>query len=693
MCIFVHNKYICINYDVQIMYRFAEWILVAISVSACISDDYISAQKPFEETGSELIADDGDLLCRTSMALKTSLNDQMNVIWDHDDRLMVVGQSSSDGETYFIKELSSDSRTAIFTAEETPIEDEVRYALYPAAAFKSFDAQSLRLTVSMPRLSEISNLPMVASSHGSIFNFINLFGGIAVRPYDLQCQDISIKKLEVFSRDGKAIGADAVVDLETLRIVDFQGENMSISLVLDNAVNINSEGWTSWSTHSLSTFAENAKEFIFYLPSGDYPSGFDIVLTDENGCSYVYETGPMTILSGRVTYMSYEPLVLYYGTENSVRVDPGITSVDIEVTPYCTFNKTFQRNGRMVVSDRDIISSAQVIWQQEYGCMEEDVMTTAQSGTVIPAEGQLKLTKSDYGKIYMNVPLTGDAGNALVAIKGADGTILWSFHIWVSESEDVPCNTVTGGQYTIMDRNLGATSVNDRSQTTEELIRNSFGLFYQWGRKDPFPRLLHRTARVTENTYSAQLPYTNSTLRQSSATGNISYTTRNPDKRIWMDNTKGCNWLTSYIGELWGFHYSSGSIDRLVAENKLRDGVKTVYDPCPSGYKVADIKHIKGLVEQNEEKLTSRDKWYGYHFDTGASVTTYIPASGWVKSGIADNLALCYEGYWGMLWTSASAISNVHYMYLHNASSVTFDDSYTFVRGNMCPVRCVKIEK
>ena len=74
-------------------------------------------------------------------------------------------------------------------------------------------------------------------------------------------------------------------------------------------------------------------------------------------------------------------------------------------------------------------------------------------------------------------------------------------------------------------------------------------------------------------------------------------------------------------------------------------------------------------------------------------MTTYIPASGWVKSGIADNQALCYEGYWGMLWTSASAIANVHYMYLHNASSVTFDDSHTFVRGNMCPVRCVKIEK
>ena len=624
--------------------------------------------------------------------MKTSLNDQMEVVWDKSDKIRVVGQSNVKGESYHIKELSSDGRTAVFTTEGKPVMDEIRYVLYPEASFKSFDASSLRMIVSMPVLSELSYLPMVASSQGIIFEFANLFGGIAVRPYDIQNLGIAIKKLEVVSRDGKPIGADAVVDLETLMIAGFQGQETSVTLDLDKAVNISSWGWTSWSTHNLSTFDDNAKEFVVYVPSGDYPSGFDVVMTDEDGRSYVYETGPMTIAQGCITRLAYEPLTIYYGSENSVCVAPGTSSVEIDVTPYCTFSRSFQRDGRMVLSKGDIVSSAQVLWQQEYGCQTADVMTTAQSGTVIPTGGQLNLVRSDDGRVSMSVPLTGTAGNALVAITDKTGTILWSYHIWVSEAADVPCSTTIGGQYTIMDRNLGATSVNDKSQTTEELIRNSFGLFYQWGRKDPFPRLLHRTARVTANSYSAQLPFTNSVQRLDRTIGSIAYATRNPAQRIWLDNSSGCNWLSSYVGELWGFHYSSNSIDRLVSENKLRNGVKTVYDPCPAGYKVADVKHIKGLVEQNAEKLTSRDKFYGYHFDTGAS-TTYIPASGWVKSGIADNLALCYEGYWGMLWSSASGLMNVNYMYLHSASSAVFADSHVCVRGNMCPVRCVKIEK
>lgn len=644
-------------------------------------------------TDGSLAVDDQDLLCRTTAVLKTSLNDQMEVVWGKDDRIRVMGQSNVKGESYHIKELSTDGRTAVFTTEGKPVMDEIRYALYPEAAFKSFDASALRMTVSMPMLSETASLPMVASSQGSIFEFANLFGGIAVRPYDIQNLGIAIKKLEVVSRDGKPIGADAVVDLETLSIAGFQGQETSVSLDLDEAVNISSWGWTSWSTHELSTFDDNAKEFVVYVPSGDYPSGFDVVMTDEDGRSYIYETGPMTIAQGCITRLAYEPLTVYYGSENSVRVAPGTSSVEIDATPYCTFSRRFQRDGRMVLSEEDIVFSAHVIWQQEYGCQTADVMTTAQSGTVIPAAGQLRLTKSDDGRVSMTVPLTGTAGNALIAITDKEGTILWSYHIWVSDAADVSCNTPIGGQYTILDRNLGATSVDNKSQTTEELIRNSFGLFYQWGRKDPFPRLLHRTARVTANTYSAQLPFTNSVQRSDRSIGSIGYATRNPNQRIWFDNTTGCNWLFSYVGELWGFHYSANSIDRLVSENKLRNGVKTVYDPCPAGYKVADVKHIKGLVELNAEKLTNRDKLYGYNFDTGASATTYIPASGWVKSGIADNQALCYEGYWGMLWSSASGLMNVNYMYLHSASSAVFADSHVCVRGNMCPVRCVKIEK
>lgn len=67
-------------------------------------------------------------------------------------------------------------------------------------------------------------------------------------------------------------------------------------------------------------------------------------------------------------------------------------------------------------------------------------------------------------------------GNALVAIRDTEGTILWSFHLWISPVETV----LYPNGYYVLDRNLGA-----RSNTKGEI--SSWGLYYQWGRKDPMP--------------------------------------------------------------------------------------------------------------------------------------------------------------------------------------------------------------
>ena len=57
-------------------------------------------------TGGGLTAEGHDRLCMTSAVMKTSLNDQMEVVWGKDDRIRVMGQSNAKGESYHIKELS-----------------------------------------------------------------------------------------------------------------------------------------------------------------------------------------------------------------------------------------------------------------------------------------------------------------------------------------------------------------------------------------------------------------------------------------------------------------------------------------------------------------------------------------------------------------------------------------------------------
>lgn len=99
-------------------------------------------------------------------------------------------------------------------------------------------------------------------------------------------------------------------------------------------------------------------------------------------------------------------------------------------------------------------------------------------------------------KVYVTAGNTD--GNAVIAGYNSSGVILWSWHIWVNNSS--PAQVANAVKYTtynwdssaiyagtrvpgydFMACNLGALSTNKGDI-------NTFGLYYQWGRKDPFPQ-------------------------------------------------------------------------------------------------------------------------------------------------------------------------------------------------------------
>ena len=92
----------------------------------------------------------------------------------------------------------------------------------------------------------------------------------------------------------------------------------------------------------------------------------------------------------------------------------------------------------------------------------------------------------DYDKdyIYFTLPAEPKAGNAVIAAKNSSDVILWSWHIWIpaTDVEDIDEGFVASGKK-IMDRNLGAIY---KAATGAVPAKNTYGLYYQWGRKDPF---------------------------------------------------------------------------------------------------------------------------------------------------------------------------------------------------------------
>jgi hypothetical protein len=156
-------------------------------------------------------------------------------------------------------------------------------------------------------------------------------------------------------------------------------------------------------------------------------------------------------------------------------------------------------------------------------------------------------------------------GNAVIALK-KDGVIYWSWHIWVINPVEVKIWTTSNG-ISAMDRNLGALT------TTGDL---SSGYAYQWGRKDPFPfKKTDATSYNILNEFSFGIEFDNKLETTAGAVRSVKYSISNPQEMFYI-NLKTSAGSTLHAWTPKGLPYLWNTSDNL----------KSVYDPCPPGYRV-----------------------------------------------------------------------------------------------------------
>lgn len=118
---------------------------------------------------------------------------------------------------------------------------------------------------------------------------------------------------------------------------------------------------------------------------------------------------------------------------------------------------------------------------------------------------------------YMSVavdPKSNDIGSAVLVVKrpGNDGEILWSWHIWVVDNYPwEPLSSGLKSPLPFMNRNLGARY--QRADRDPSYDPNQAGMYYQFGRKDPFhpyDRVAGKGVKLYQNT---SLRYTNPTVQ------------------------------------------------------------------------------------------------------------------------------------------------------------------------------------
>ena len=285
-------------------------------------------------------------------------------------------------------------------------------------------------------------------------------------------------------------------------------------------------------------------------------------------------------------------------------------------------------------------------------------------------------------------------GNALIAAYNSAGNIIWSWHLWLTREDPRTENISTySNGLTFMNYNLGAFANSDESTDKDEILA-SYGLYYQWGRKDPFMRPRHYDCadNSDEILYNAKGRYFYITVAQTSAsTGTMAYATAHPTVLLSSPEGNRGDWL-----------YGAGD-DALWGAN----AGKTVNDPCPKGWRVPSKEAFTALdiatAEDNMELDLAR-KIFGWnltdkgnsqkHFYTGAGYRSYF-------DGVLSNVNY-KEQYphtpvpWvGYYWTNgAGANSTGCAMFFDlNTSRATingFNPVSEEYRANAMQVRCVK---
>ncbi|MCI1785929.1 MAG: fibrobacter succinogenes major paralogous domain-containing protein [Bacteroidales bacterium] len=286
---------------------------------------------------------------------------------------------------------------------------------------------------------------------------------------------------------------------------------------------------------------------------------------------------------------------------------------------------------------------------------------------------------------HVAVTAGSNVGNAVIAAySGANqsGTILWSWHIWVTDYD--PDN---GGKtysvtnkgnpactYVFMDRNLGATSTMAGNDGT-------IGLQYQWGRKDPFTGSSSISSDTEITVYNGGGTEFKLADREQmvSASKNLSYSIENPEVFYKTKEGGEDDWYTvtnsssSQNGSLWG------------GSDLATPGEKTIFDPCPTGWRVPAWS---GSQSPWSTFTTSNFKWSANNYG-GIYSGSYYPAAGARDRRGGD---LYGTGSDGSYWSASPYLSKGYSLYFNNGGLLgTFVIQSNYIdRALGFPVRCVK---
>lgn len=315
-------------------------------------------------------------------------------------------------------------------------------------------------------------------------------------------------------------------------------------------------------------------------------------------------------------------------------------------------------------------------------------------------------------KYHANCGNVGN-GNVIWGIKDDKGSWVWSWHAWLTDmveetnyshlpniaysgywgvsiladkteihklfevdnvvSEKCLKTKVGGVLRVYLDRNMGAKTLALISSSITQLEGlKHYGLYYQWGRKDPFP--------INNSFYTVSNPNSNNSISKSGVKITITESLKNPllyiisngvqsDPQDWCSELQKIRW-NSTIGSL----------------NK---GTKTIFDPSPYGWRVN--------WGNGDDLFTAQDKeWQNFIGSTNNSGGLLIQSQYWIPalgSRYFSTADVAWGNSIGAYWTARDVSNNVSSSYcsyfFNTNGKLGVNNNYYIYRTYGCQVRPV----
>ena len=498
------------------IHTFALLLCTAALVVACKDgkDQEVDPVVPEEETVSKTLS---FVLPSDTQTGKTA--------WVAGDQIVIHGEYAADQVTVTLSagDISADGKSATLKVDglKPYVRDDYGSNLY--AAWPADAVDNLKHCFFYSKFSDTNRLLMAAYNNGDTFQFENICGALAFTAD-------GVDEYEFYGNKKESVGFEFLQVKLTDKEQNYLQYKGNPLLTLTGKV----DGTT-----------------LIFVPDGtELPHGFTMKFKKNGKAVKIvkmtdnreFERGQVINLGDITADLDdYDDPF----SDDILDIDKdGNANCYIVTAPGTYKFKAVKGNNTAAYVDEDRVDNAVVLWE------------TWNNGEEVTA-GSI-VTSVSYAEDFMifHTPETLRPGNAVLAAVDDQGEVLWSWHIWV------PQTTITKASYgdifgaEAMDRDLGALIPVTAGEAP--VAPESYGLSFQWGRKDPFPgpKAFKSSSAATVAGKAAEVAPGKITLEESIAQPTL----------LGHENNLG--WLVKPDNTLWS------------------NEEKTMYDPCPAGYRV-----------------------------------------------------------------------------------------------------------